>query len=332
MIPSPFHQDLPGILGPATQFVETDPEFPPLIPFLLDHCWFAETLADARQLVAQRPTLRVVTRDGHICEPGGVMAYGGYRERYQIVSRRSELRKLRSDIERASAEYELDDQRLAAYRTEREASHQQLALASQAMEATRLASNKRPGNVSRPNKTVPQPRPAGMPVSLNWPTCNNRSSKPTQVIWSPPTTSHSYKTRQRPPDKPGNNWRPTTASWPRSVTQMPNKSPNWRSKMARWQQTVTHRQEHVVRWEREQSERDALEFDLREQAARRALAEQMERALFTAGDGIGGTLTFRSITRSTNRCCRQGGQHHRSGTSHGFPAVIRITARETTLG
>jgi len=71
---------------------------------LLSQTWIVETLVVARRLAAQHATLRFVTLQGELIEPGGVLHAGLTPQETSIVSRRSELRQLRIDLRRLDEE------------------------------------------------------------------------------------------------------------------------------------------------------------------------------------------------------------------------------------
>ncbi|MDY3554680.1 chromosome segregation protein SMC [Gemmata sp. JC717] len=83
---------------------------------LLGRVLMADTLADARWLVALHPGYRVVTRRGELLEPDGTLTVGPLRGEAGLVSRKSELRELREQFRATSelvagAEVELADLR-----------------------------------------------------------------------------------------------------------------------------------------------------------------------------------------------------------------------------
>jgi chromosome segregation protein len=63
---------------------------------LLGHILLADTLADARRLSALHPSCRVLAQTGELLEPGGAMTVGPFKSEAGLVSRKSELRELRS--------------------------------------------------------------------------------------------------------------------------------------------------------------------------------------------------------------------------------------------
>lgn len=90
----------PGVLGRADEFVETAPEFVPLLRRLLGRVWLVETLSVAVRL-ANGPGrgLDYVTLSGERLAADGTIAVGPRHSATGLISRRSELRALQGTIE-----------------------------------------------------------------------------------------------------------------------------------------------------------------------------------------------------------------------------------------
>lgn len=91
----------PGVLGNALDFVEAEDEFKPVASFLLGGIWFVDNARSALELKQryQQP-LRFVTRDGEMLEADGRVYAGPTTNVGGIISRRSELRALRQEVEK----------------------------------------------------------------------------------------------------------------------------------------------------------------------------------------------------------------------------------------
>jgi chromosome segregation protein len=88
-----------GVLGRADRFVETAAEFAPLAERLLGRTWFVETLAQAVALAATAgPGLSYVTLAGDLLEPDGTLTVGPRSVATGLISRRSQLRALQSQL------------------------------------------------------------------------------------------------------------------------------------------------------------------------------------------------------------------------------------------
>ena len=91
--------DLPGVLGRAADFVETDPDCEPLKRRLLGNVWFVDTLATALRLCDPAGSARFVTLAGEVVEADIVIA-GPKTAGGGLVSRKSELRALDEELGR----------------------------------------------------------------------------------------------------------------------------------------------------------------------------------------------------------------------------------------
>jgi chromosome segregation protein len=87
----------PGVLGRADRFVETDPRYQPLARRLLGRTWIVQTLADAIALAkATHARVDFVTLAGELLAADGVLTVGPRHASLGLISRRSELRALKS--------------------------------------------------------------------------------------------------------------------------------------------------------------------------------------------------------------------------------------------
>jgi chromosome segregation protein len=91
---------LPGVIGRADQFVETSPQYAGLARRLLGCTWFVEHLSHALSLSRDAGRgLRFVTRAGELLLGDQTLIVGAGNAISGIISRRSELRALRGEIE-----------------------------------------------------------------------------------------------------------------------------------------------------------------------------------------------------------------------------------------
>ncbi|MDA1178415.1 MAG: chromosome segregation protein SMC [Planctomycetota bacterium] len=257
-----------GVVGPATQFAESNVRDSQIIPYLLGNCWFAETLADARWMIEQGCLGRIFTRDGNVCEPGGIVVLGGYRDRYHIVSRRSELRKLAHEIESTQQSAEAAAQELAATLEQRNACQQVVTRCAQFAENARTDLQKslwerqqaqlQQKNAQSAWEVARQDR-----LDLQH-QCEqaeaSRLGAEADLLGMRQVADHLTQSLQEL-DRQFRDLSLKRDDDARLVSEMS-------VELARWQQTVAHRHEHVSRWEREQAERADLEADLLEQGGR----------------------------------------------------------------
>ncbi|PQO45236.1 chromosome segregation protein SMC [Blastopirellula marina] len=91
----------PGVLGNALDFVEAEEEFQKVAAFLLKDIWFVDNARSALTLKQRySQALRFVTRDGELLESDGRVYAGPTTNVGGIISRRSELRALRNEVEK----------------------------------------------------------------------------------------------------------------------------------------------------------------------------------------------------------------------------------------
>jgi chromosome segregation protein len=90
----------PGVLGRASQFVETRPELASLVERLLGDVWFVENLSIALALVASAEAhTSFVTLSGEMVTSDGTVVVGPIHSSAGLISRRSELRALTVQIQ-----------------------------------------------------------------------------------------------------------------------------------------------------------------------------------------------------------------------------------------
>jgi chromosome segregation protein len=92
-------EGLTGVLGRADRFVETTPELAPLVERLLGQTWIVEKLSHALAL-AEGPAAGVslVTLAGELLDVDGTLVVGPRHVSAGLISRRSELRALESQL------------------------------------------------------------------------------------------------------------------------------------------------------------------------------------------------------------------------------------------
>lgn len=90
---------LRGVLGRADRLVHTQPEFAPLVHYLLGTTWLVDTLATALDLSHLRGAgLRFVTAECERIDADGTLSIGSLQTALGLVSRRSEMLAARDEI------------------------------------------------------------------------------------------------------------------------------------------------------------------------------------------------------------------------------------------
>ena len=98
-----------GVIGRADRLVQVQPKYAEFIRKMLGGTWLVKTLAIAIELRANHESadrVRFITLDGEIVEADGSVVVGPKSTAAGLVSRRSELRALKREIERLDGELE----------------------------------------------------------------------------------------------------------------------------------------------------------------------------------------------------------------------------------
>ncbi|MCA9121987.1 MAG: chromosome segregation protein SMC [Planctomycetaceae bacterium] len=97
----------PGVIGRADQLVTCSKQFEPIKQRLLGDTWFVESLSIALALSATAGRgCRFVTSNGELVEPDGAIILGPKLSAMGLVSRRSELRELHTQVGSLSSRLE----------------------------------------------------------------------------------------------------------------------------------------------------------------------------------------------------------------------------------
>ncbi len=102
-----------GVIARADHLLEFTREIPALAQTLLGDTWVVETLDVAIHLTETHPTgSRFVTRQGELLEADGTLFVGSVGGDTALVSRKSELRRLKNDLLKLDRQIAEDEQRL----------------------------------------------------------------------------------------------------------------------------------------------------------------------------------------------------------------------------
>jgi chromosome segregation protein len=112
-------EGLPGVLGRADRFVQTEPAYRGLVEWLLDRTWMVENLSQALGLSAGPGAgLSFVTLAGELLAADGTLTVGPRLPALGLISRRSELRALRVQHGELEAQIQGMEQVLAGIQRE----------------------------------------------------------------------------------------------------------------------------------------------------------------------------------------------------------------------
>jgi chromosome segregation protein len=91
--------EVPGVLERADRLVRCEPPFRPLMERLLADTWVVDRLTTARQLAWKFPgSLRFLTLQGDLLDSGGTVQTGTLMPEGSVVSRRSEIRRIKNEL------------------------------------------------------------------------------------------------------------------------------------------------------------------------------------------------------------------------------------------
>lgn len=124
-------QSYRGVIGRADQFIETESDFRALAYHLLGRTWVVERLEHALTISTRREVagahVRFVTLAGELLEADGTVWVGPTHAGGGIISRRSELRELRTQVDVFKARIEKEKQEVAALTEELENAEEEYA-------------------------------------------------------------------------------------------------------------------------------------------------------------------------------------------------------------
>ena len=90
-----------GVIGLASELVETEERFKPLAENLLGRTVVTDTIDTAIALARRyRYTLRIVTLDGELLSPGGSMTGGAFKSSSNLLGRRREIEELEEKVKK----------------------------------------------------------------------------------------------------------------------------------------------------------------------------------------------------------------------------------------
>ncbi|MDA7950624.1 MAG: chromosome segregation protein SMC [Pirellulaceae bacterium] len=95
-------ENISGVIGRADRLIEFEPQHQTLMEHLLGTTWITNDLSTINRLNGNYGLARFVTLHGEVLEPDGIFTLGNTVARSGLISRRSELRSLRIEIERST--------------------------------------------------------------------------------------------------------------------------------------------------------------------------------------------------------------------------------------
>ncbi len=108
-----------GVIGLASSLVKADPKYEELVRQLLGRTVVADHIDQAIALARKyRHSLRIVTVDGELLNPGGAMSGGAFKNSSNLLGRRREIEELEKQVQRrqdmlAELQSQIDESRAA---------------------------------------------------------------------------------------------------------------------------------------------------------------------------------------------------------------------------
>ncbi len=115
-----------GVVGLASKLVKYDPKYRPIITHLLGRIIVVKTIDDAIYISRKyKQTLRIVTLEGELINPGGAMTGGAFKNTSNLLGRKRELDEIDEQIEQFKHKLSVNESSLSELTIEREALKEQ---------------------------------------------------------------------------------------------------------------------------------------------------------------------------------------------------------------
>ena len=105
----------PGVIGTADKLVTVEDKFTSLAEHLLGRTLVADNIDTGIRLARKyRQSLRIVTLEGDLINPGGAMSGGAFKNSSNLLSRRREIEELEKTVARLKTELQKSEAEVAA--------------------------------------------------------------------------------------------------------------------------------------------------------------------------------------------------------------------------
>ena len=112
----------PGVIGTADKLVTVEDKFTSLAEHLLGRTLVADNIDTGIRLAKKyRQSLRIVTLEGDLINPGGAMSGGAFKNSSNLLSRRREIEELEKTVARLKTELQKSEAEVAAAKEKRTA-------------------------------------------------------------------------------------------------------------------------------------------------------------------------------------------------------------------
>ena len=138
--PQALHE--PGVIGVASTLVSADEKYRELIQFLLGKTVVVDNIDHAIALARKfRQSLRIVTKDGELLNPGGSMSGGAFRNSSNLLGRRREIEELERQVAKRGSVLQELQRNIDEIRSRRNALRDELVQLKDKLQSEYLAQN-----------------------------------------------------------------------------------------------------------------------------------------------------------------------------------------------
>lgn len=145
----------PGVIQTADHLVKTEPRFQPLMQFLLGRTLVVDTIDHGIALEKKNQySLRVVTLEGELLNPGGSMTGGAFKNSSNLLGRRREIDELEKQVKKMKTELDEHQTSLDSKRNLRNALRDEVGAAGEEIKAKQLESNTAELNIHQAEEKI----------------------------------------------------------------------------------------------------------------------------------------------------------------------------------
>lgn len=132
----------PGVIGLASDLVETEPEYRTLIDYLIGRILVVDTIDHAIMIARKyRHSLYMVTTEGDSFSPGGSMTGGAFKNNSNLIGRKREIEELEANVKVLKKDMEKAQREIDENRSKRNELRQQLVILQEELHKERIRQN-----------------------------------------------------------------------------------------------------------------------------------------------------------------------------------------------
>ena len=132
----------PGVIGLASDLVETEPEYRTLIDYLIGRILVVDTIDHAIMIARKyRHSLYMVTTEGDSFSPGGSMTGGAFKNNSNLIGRKREIEELEANVKVLKKDMEKAQREIDENRSKRNELRQQLVILQEELHRERIRQN-----------------------------------------------------------------------------------------------------------------------------------------------------------------------------------------------